>query len=75
MSLYKRKSKRPRAAQPETAKTREHKVRRLAEMTAALREGTEQHFEVTRLTSVTVAQSEPKSFWSAQNSNFDKRIN
>jgi hypothetical protein len=26
------------------------------------------------ITNVTVAQSEPKSFWSAQNSNFDKRI-
>ena len=53
MSLsQQRNSGRKRTARRETAGASERKIRRLAEMTAALREGTQTYFEVTRLTSL-----------------------
>ena len=55
-------SGRKRTARRETAGASERKIRRLAEMTMALREGTQNYFEVTRLTSVSFAQPEGKSF-------------
>jgi len=47
-----RGSGRKRSARRETAEAGERRIRRLADMTTALREGRQNHFEVTRLTSL-----------------------